>query len=150
MPYVEHFSVASSGQVRCSCKIALVKAVFVRPLNGRLPKSSSYLTWSAGNPLNANAMTGKLTPEYPMTSNRLVQSTPSLSIPPVLSGQFHRSDNHTMRSLPIYAILPATPVNSLLSEKCTAMLKSVMWACPRSSSKILSGFRSLHVVSTKA
>lgn len=43
----------------------------------------------------------------------------------------------------IYAILPATPVNSLLSEKWTAILKSVICACPLSSSNMLSGLRSL-------
>ena len=43
----------------------------------------------------------------------------------------------------MYAILPATPVNNLLSEKCTAILKSVICACPRSSRRMLSGFKSL-------
>jgi hypothetical protein len=43
----------------------------------------------------------------------------------------------------MYAMEPATPVNMRRSEKWTAILKSVRWACPRSSKSMLSGFRSL-------
>jgi len=46
------------------------------------------------------------------------------------------------RSGAIYAIEPATPVN-FLSPKCTAILKSVRCAFPRSSRRILSGLMSL-------
>jgi hypothetical protein len=46
MPDVEHLSATSSGHAKCSCKIAFVNAVFVRPLNGRLPNNSSYLSVS--------------------------------------------------------------------------------------------------------
>jgi hypothetical protein len=43
IPSEEHLPGASSGQVRCSCRIELVSAVFVLPRNGRLPNRSSYL-----------------------------------------------------------------------------------------------------------
>ena len=43
----------------------------------------------------------------------------------------------------IHVMLPATPVSGRRSEKWLAMLKSVRWACPRASRKILSGLRSL-------
>jgi len=80
IPEVEHLSATSSGHVKCSCRIAFVNAVFVRPLNGRFPNNSSYLSvsWS----LFAGA--GKLTLIYLKTSNPQAPSIPSLPILQVL------------------------------------------------------------------
>lgn len=129
MPSVEQRPGASSGQVRCSCRIEFVRAVLVRPLNGLLPNNSSYATTPSDQ-----KSTGAEYPRFVKTSGAGVRS--------VRMG-VQRTDS------PMYAILPATPVSNRLSEKCTAMLKSVICAWPLSSSSTLSGLRSLRSAQTK-
>jgi hypothetical protein len=99
----------------------------------------------------------RLTPGCRETRNPPAQNIPSSSTPRVLgisatprhcdtahyASRFSQVYEQPNADSPMYAILPATPVNNRLSEKCTAMLKSVMWACPRSSRRMLSGLRSL-------
>jgi hypothetical protein len=124
MPSVEHFPGASSGHSRGSCRIEFVKAVFVLPRNGRLPNSSSYLITSQ------HQLRVKVDRAYP-------------NIPKDQKSTGAEYPLFVKTSGAIYAILPATPVSSLRSEKCTAMLKSVIWAWPLSSNRMLSGLRSL-------
>lgn len=69
IPSVEHFPGASSGHVRGSCNIELVRAVFVLPLNGLLPNNSSYATMP-----NDQKSTGAEYPRFVRTSGADDQS----------------------------------------------------------------------------
>ena len=124
MPTLLHFFSASSGHFSESFVMLYVRSLFDLPLKGRRPNVSSY----AQTP-NDHQSIWQVYPRFVRILWSIMSGDNQLGVISIYSGA-------------MYAIDPATPVKRR-SLKWIAILKSVKWAFPRSSSKMLSGLRSL-------